>query len=365
MNPIESHAYPWRVLLITGAGGFLGKSLACALISRMRSPDDAPGGVGGQINEPRHVPAPGRLLLTDTGTRPNWCPGDDERIQWVPGDLCDPSVVRRLVDQGVTGVFHLAGIVSGAAEADFDRGLRVNLDATRALAMACAELYRRQMSDRRPEVSSTGAAIEEPVPVRFVHASSIAVYGVPLPAHIDDGTQPWPTLSYGAQKLACELLLSDMSRRGMIDSLSVRLSGVVVRPALPNGALSAFNSDLIRETLAGRRIVSPVSAAATLWLQSITMSVRNLVHAMALQGAAADGQRAVLLPAVAASVQDIIEAVSTQIGRDVSGLVEFRPNPAIEPMFGRWPRSRTYARALSMGFAADASLAHIVAAALD
>jgi nucleoside-diphosphate-sugar epimerase len=246
----------------------------------MRSPDDAPGGVGGQINEPRHVPAPGRLLLTDTGTRPNWCPGDDERIQWVPGDLCDPSVVRRLVDQGVTGVFHLAGIVSGAAEADFDRGLRVNLDATRALAMACAELYRRQMSDRRPEVSSTGAAIEEPVPVRFVHASSIAVYGVPLPAHIDDGTQPWPTLSYGAQKLACELLLSDMSRRGMIDSLSVRLSGVVVRPALPNGALSAFNSDLIRETLAGRRIVSPVSAAATLWLQSITMSVRNLVHAM-------------------------------------------------------------------------------------
>jgi hypothetical protein len=105
-----------------------------------------------------------------------------------------------------------------------------------------------------------------------------------------------------------------------------------------------------------------VSAQATLWLQSIEITVRNLVHAMGLLGAAPDGQRTVLLPAVAASVQDILEAVSLQVGRDVSELVEFRPNPAVEPMFGRWPRSRAYARAQALGFGGDASLADIIAA---
>ncbi len=358
---------PWRVVVITGAQGFVGQSLARTLIAWMRGLDSMEGAINqlrdAQLDEPRHPSVPRHLLLTDIGPRPSWCPDDDPHIQWISGDLSDPSVVRGLIDQDVTGVFHLAGIVSGAAEADFDKGLRVNLDATRELAMAIAEPHRGQASGRKTESPVSPALPLARSPVRFIHTSSIAVYGVPLPLHIDDHTQPWPSLSYGAQKLACELLLADMSRRGMLDSLSLRLSGVVVRPALPNGALSAFNSDLIRETLAGRPIVSPVSALATLWLQSIEITVRNLVHAMGLRGAAPDGQRAVLLPAVAASVQDIIDAVSLQRGCDVSELVEFRPNPAIEPLFGRWPRSRAYARARALGFGEDASLADIIAAA--
>ena len=362
----ESMTNPWRVVVITGAQGFVGQSLARTLISRMRALDGVAGGIDGpldaRLNEPRSALMPGHLRLTDIGPRPSWCPNDDPRIQWISGDLSDSSVVRGLIDHDVTGVFHLAGIVSGAAEADFDKGLRVNLDATRELAMAIAACHRGQAGRCQTESPAGSVSAVTGSPVRFIHASSIAVYGVPLPAHIDDHTQPWPSLSYGVQKLACELLLADMSRRGMLDSLSLRLSGVVVRPALPNGALSAFNSDLIRETLAGRPIVSPVSAQATLWLQSIQITVRNLVHAMGLRGAAPDGQRTVLLPAVAASVQDIIEAVSLQVGRDVSELVEFRPNPAIEPMFGRWPRSRAYARAQALGFGEDASLADIIAA---
>jgi nucleoside-diphosphate-sugar epimerase len=366
MTRPESMTNPWRVVVITGAQGFVGQSLARTLIAWMRGLDSTEGAIDqlrdAQLDEPRHPSVPRHLLLIDIGPRPSWCPDDDPRIQWISGDLSDPSVVRGLIDHDVTGVFHLAGIVSGAAEADFDKGLRVNFDATRELAMAIAEPHRGQAGGRKTESPVSPALPLARSPVRFIHTSSIAVYGVPLPLHIDDHTQPWPSLSYGAQKLACELLLADMSRRGMLDSLSLRLSGVVMRPALPNGALSAFNSDLIRETLAGRPIVSPVSALATLWLQSIEITVRNLIHAMGLRGAAPDGQRTVLLPAVAASVQDIIEAVSLQAGRDVSELVEFRPNPAIEPMFGRWPRSRAYARAQALGFGEDASLADIIAA---
>jgi nucleoside-diphosphate-sugar epimerase len=284
MTRPESMTNPWRVVVLTGAQGFVGQSLARTLIAWMRELDSTEGSIDqlrdAQLDEPRHPSVPRHLLLTDIGPRPSWCPDDDPRIQWISGDLSDPSVVRALIDHDVTGVFHLAGIVSGAAEADFDKGLRVNFDATRELAMAIAEPHRGQASGRKTESPVSPALPLARSPVRFIHASSIAVYGVPLPLHIDDHTQPWPSLSYGAQKLACELLLADMSRRGMLDSLSLRLSGVVVRPALPNGALSAFNSDLIRETLAGRPIVSPVSALATLWLQSIEITVRNLIHAM-------------------------------------------------------------------------------------
>ena len=170
-----------------------------------------------------------------------------------------------------------------------------------------------------------------------MHASSIAVYGAPLPDRIDDDTAPWPTLSYGAHKLAGELLIGDMSRRGLVDGRSLRLSGVVVRPAQPNGALSAFNSDLIRETLAGRPVISPVSPGATIWLQSIGRTVDNLLHAMALDPQALGPQRAVLLPAVACRIDEIVDAIGRIAGVEATRLVTYRPDERIEPMFGRWP----------------------------
>ncbi len=240
-------------------------------------------------------------------------------------------------------VFHLAGLVSGAAEADFDAGMQANIDGTRHLL----EAMRADRAQARL--------------IRLVHASSIAVYGAPLPARIDDLTEPRPTLSYGMQKLVAEWLIGGMSRRGLIDGRCLRLSGVVVRPANPNGALSAFNSDLIRELLQGRPVVSPVSPEATIWVQSVARTIDNLMLAMTLPASDYGWPRAVLLPALPVRVADIVAAVARVAGRDVSGGVTWRPDPAVESMFGRWPDTFTASRASSLGFVGDSDIGRIVA----
>ena len=262
-------------------------------------------------------------------------------IDWRFGSIGERDFAASLVGPDTACVFHLAGIVSGAAEADFDAGIGVNLDGTRNLLEALG----RRAPGRR---------------VRLVNTSSIAVYGAPMPARIDDDTQPWPTLSYGAHKLAGELLINDMSRRGLVDGRSVRLSGVVVRPPQPNGALSAFNSDLIREPLAGRPVVSPVSARATIWMQSIGQTVDNLLHAMTLEAGSLGQQRAVLLPALACRIDEIVDAVSKVAGADAARLVTYSPDERIEPMFGRWPRPFTATRGRDLGFGVDADLVAMI-----
>src|SRR4051812_22420581 len=177
------------------------------------------------------------------------------------GDIADPAHVRKLFETPIDRVFHLAAVVSGAAEADYDAGRRVNLEATQSLLEACRAQMRR------------GGPV-----VRFVHASSIAVFGTPLPARIDDTTAPAPTLSYGTHKRVAELLIDDLSRRGELDGRALRLPGVLVRPVLPNGALSAFNSDIVREPLAGREVTCPVSPEATIWVASRRTAIANLLH---------------------------------------------------------------------------------------
>jgi nucleoside-diphosphate-sugar epimerase len=327
-------------VLITGAAGFIGSTLAARLAS----------GAGLKDSLGRSF-QPSRLVLCDRA-RAEQAPtplAGQPQIEWRLGSIADPAFAATLVSPRTACVFHLAGIVSGAAEADFDAGLRVNLDGTRHLL----EAARRAGAAR---------AIDGLGPVRLVHASSIAVYGVPIPGRIDDDTQPWPTLSYGVQKLASELLIGDLSRRGFIDGRSLRLSGVVVRPPNPNGALSAFNSDLIRELLAGRPVVSPVSPSATIWLQSIRQTTDNLLHAMALDAAALGSQRAILLPALACRIDEIVEAIAAIAGPDSRRLVTYRPDPRIEPMFGRWPRPFTATRARRLGFGVDGDLAELVRA---
>lgn len=310
--------------LITGAGGFVGSALARKLIA------------AGTF---------GRLLLTDRAPKPDWCPSDSAHVVWLRGDLHDHARLDSLFSGRIDRVAHLAGVVSGAAEADFDLGWQVNLDATRALLARCVAQGR---SGQR---------------LRFVFASSIAVHGVPLPAAIDDHTPASPSLSYGVQKLINELLIAELSRRGWLDGISLRLAGVVVRPALPNGALSGFNSDLIRETLAGRRVVSPVSPEAVIWLQSLETARDALAVTLSMSGAAPDGARVVQLPALAASIDEILTAVSRASGHDARALVDFKPDPAIEPMFGRWPRTRSFGRARAMGLPEDADLRALIASA--
>ena len=320
--------------LITGAGGFVGGALARTLIEKRPARPNLPD-----------RPMAGRLILSDRIPRPDWCPADRADIVWMQGDIASADLLEQLFSEPVTAVAHLAGVVSGAAEADFDLGMRVNLDATRALLERCM---------------AQGRAGRPP---RVVYASSIAVHGVPLPTAIHDPTPASPSLSYGVQKLINEILITEGSRRGWIDGISLRLAGVVVRPALPNGALSGFNSDLIRETLAGRRVVSPVSPEAVIWLQSLSSARDAFAIALAGSGGAPDGARVVQCPAIAASINEILCAVSAASGHDAHALVDFRPNPAIEPMFGRWPRHISFDRARRLGLPEDRDLTELIATA--
>jgi len=258
------------------------------------------------------------------------------------GDIADPMHVRRLFEAPIDRVFHLAGIVSGAAEADWDAGRRVNLDATLLLLDRCRAQARR------------GGPI-----VRFVHASSIAVFGTPLPARIDDATEPRPTLSYGTTKRIVELLLSDLARRGEVDGRALRLSGVVVRPPLANGALSAFNSDVIREPLAGRDYVCPVGPDATIWVASKRTTIANLLRFADVDGAAIGAQRAVTAPALAVSIGELVAALG-RVDPGAPAHVRFAADARLEAQFGRWPRDASFARAESLGLVRDASIDAII-----
>ena len=290
-------------VLVTGADGFIGRALVHALR------------VGHDV------------VATDR---------DD-------GDIADPAHLDRLFAASpFDRVFHLAAIVSGAAEADFEAGRRVNLDATIGLLDRC-----------RAQARHGG-----PV-ARFIHASSIAVFGTPLPARIDDATEAKPSLSYGTHKRVAELLVDNATRRGELDGRALRLSGVVVRPALPNGALSAFNSDVIREPLAGRDYECPVGADATIWVTSRRAAVANLLHLAGLDGAAIGAQRAVTAPALALSIADIVAALG-RFDAAAPGRIRYLPRPAIEAQFGRWPLDCSFARAEALGLVGEASIAALI-----
>ncbi len=325
---------PMTACLITGAGGFVGGALARSLIESRLARPSLPD-----------RPVSGCLILTDQIPPPDWCPTDRADIVWMQGNIASATLLEQLFSEPVTAVAHLAGVVSGTAEADFDLGMRINLDATRALLERCM---------------AQGRAGRPP---RVVYASSIAVHGLPLPTAIHDHTPASPSLSYGVQKLINEILITEGSRRGWIDGISLRLAGVVIRPALPNGALSGFNSDLIRETLAARRVVSPVSPEAVIWLQSLSSARDAFATALAGSGGAPDGARVVQCPALAASIDEILRAVSALSGRDARAWVDFCPNPAIEPMFGRWPRRISFDRARRLNLPEDRDLTELIASA--
>jgi nucleoside-diphosphate-sugar epimerase len=311
-------------ILVTGAAGFVGLHLVKQLLGRESI---AVGGDPGQRFE--------RIVISDRAT-PLIA---DPRIKAVPGNIADPEFAASLVTPEVNLVFHLAGVVSGAAEADLDLGLAVNLDGTRALMDASRAL---------------GSA------PRFVFTSSIAAFGTPLPARIDDNTPGIPSMSYGTQKRMCEMLIDDYTRRGHIDGRALRLPGIVVRPPNSNGALSAFNSDLIREPVAGREVTIPISRGAGLWMMSVRQAAANLLHAASLAPAALGAQRTVNLPAVTVSAGEVIDALE-RAGVPAKRLVRHEVQPAIEAKFGGFTKDFHPDRARALGFTCDAGIAAIVA----
>ena len=294
-------------ILVTGADGFIGSALVAAL---------------GSEHEVR---------ATDRGD----------------GDIADPGHVAGLFARPVDRVFHLAGLPSGATEADYAAGHRVNVESTTLLLRQC-----------RMQVERGG-----PLP-RLVYASSIAVFGVPLPARIDDATVPAPSLSYGTQKRTSELLIDDASRRGDVDGRSLRLAGVVVRRAAPNGALSAFNSDLLREPLSGRDYVCPVGPEATIWITALRTAVANLLRLAAVDASRLGADRAVTAPALAVSVADIVSAMG-RVDPAAAARIHHQPQAQIEAQFARWPLDCSFARAEALDLRADESLDALVRAFKD
>ena len=253
----------------------------------------------------------------------------------VVGNIAYPPFARSLITPEIGVVFHLASLVSGGAEQNFELGTKVNLDATRDLLEAC------RLAGHRP---------------KFVFASSIAVYGGRLPDPVTDETPPAPRISYGAQKLVCEVLIDDYSRRGYIDGRALRLPTVMVRPGTPNTAVSGWASAIIREPLAGRDYVCPVKPETRMACISLARVVESFVHASRVDAGGLGARRAVLLTGISVSAREMWESIRGKAG----GKVRFEPDPALQPVMDAMPKATLSKRAAELGFRPSASIEEIV-----
>jgi nucleoside-diphosphate-sugar epimerase len=262
-------------------------------------------------------------------------------VEAVVADLAAPDVPAALVAGRPEVVFHLAAVVSGEAEADFDKGYRVNVDATRALLDA---------------VRTVG----EGYCPRIVFTSSIAVFGPPLPEVIADDQAPTPVTSYGTQKAIAELLVADYSRRGFLDGVSIRLPTICVRPGAPNRALSAFFSSIIREPLSGREALLPVPESVRHWFASPRAAVDFLLRAAELDSAMLGTCRSLTMPGVSATVGEQIEALRRVGGAEAVRRIRREPDEAVTRIVAGWPGTFDTRRAHALGFRAETSFDEIV-----
>jgi nucleoside-diphosphate-sugar epimerase len=257
----------------------------------------------------------------------------------VVSDLSTPGEAEKLIAPRPQLIFHLAAVVSGEAEADFDKGYRVNLDGTRCLFEAIRKAAYRP---------------------RVVFASSIAVFGAPFPEAIGDEFLNAPLTSYGTQKAIGELLLSDYSRRGFFDGIGLRLPTVCVRPGKPNKAASGFFSGIIREPLAGQEALLPVPETVRHWFASPRAAIGFLLHAAKLDTAQLGARRNLSMPGLSATVGEQIEALRKVAGEQAVRLIRREPDSTIMRIVEGWPRNFDTKRALSLGFRADQSFEEII-----
>ena len=257
----------------------------------------------------------------------------------VVSDLSAPGEAEKLVASRPELIFHLAAVVSGEAEADFEKGYRVNLDGTRQLF----EAIRRE--NYRPKV---------------VFTSSIAVFGAPFPEAIGDEFLHAPLTSYGTQKAISELLLSDYSRRGFFDGIGIRLPTICVRPGKPNKAASGFFSGIIREPLNGQEALLPVPESVRHWFASPRAAIGFLLHAAALDTAKLGQRRNLSMPGVAATVGEQIAALRKVAGEKAARLIRREPDATIMRIVEGWPQNFDAQRALALGFRADKSFEEII-----
>jgi nucleoside-diphosphate-sugar epimerase len=313
-------------IVITGGAGFLGSRLARAILARGSLTD-----ARGEAREVRE------LVLLDIV--PAAIP--DPRVSVVTGDLADPALIERAVTTETDSIFHLAAVVSGQAEAEFDVGMRVNLDATRALLERCRKLLR---------------------PPKFVFTSSLAVFGGPLPDPVPDDAPVTPQTSYGTQKAIGELLVYDMTRKGYIDGRSLRLPTITVRPGKPNKAASSFASGIIREPLAGVDAICPVGRDTRVWVSSPPTVIANLIVGHEVPAAKFAHMRSINVPGILVGVGDMVAALRRIAGDAVANRVKWQLDPAIDRIVSTWPARFAPVLGPALGMRADPDFDSIVRA---
>jgi nucleoside-diphosphate-sugar epimerase len=310
-------------VLIVGAAGMLGGKLASRL-------------AGEGMVDGREIDSISLVDVVEPAIPPGVVAADT-----VVCDITDPVAIGELLAGRPELIFDLAGVVSGEAELDFDKGYRVNLDGTRHLLDA----VRLAGDDYRP---------------RLVFSSSIAVFGPPFPDVIGDEQATTPATSYGTQKAIVELLIADYSRRGFLDGVGIRLPTICVRPGAPNRAASGFFSGIIREPLNGREAVLPVARDVRHWFASPRAAVQNLVHAATIDTAALGCRRSLTMPGVSATIEDEIAALRRVAGEDAVALLRDEPDELIARVVGGWPRAFDARRATGLGFVAESDFDEIV-----
>ncbi|WLS04985.1 D-erythronate dehydrogenase [Shinella oryzae] len=312
-------------ILIIGAAGMIGRKLSRALA--------AAGTVNGRPIR--------RMTLADIVVPETTDFGGE--IETVATDLSRPGAASALIASRPDLIFHFAAVVSGEAEADFEKGYSVNLDGTRALF----EVIRL-------------AGLERPYTPRVVFTSSIVVFGEPLPSVISDTHCVTPLTSYGTQKAICELLLADYSRRGIFDGIGIRLPTISIRPGKPNKAASGFFSSILREPLIGEEAVLPVSENVRHWFASPRAATGFLLHAAEIDTGSLGQLRTITMPGLSATVGDQIEALRRVAGDAATQLIRREPNETIANIISGWPQGFDTRRAEALGFHAEASFEEII-----
>ena len=318
-------------VVITGGAGFLGRRLARSLLARPTLTDGAGNARPISGLTLLDVVAPAGLAA-------------DPRLRVIAGDLADERVIAEALGDRVDSIFHLAAVVSGEAEANFDLGMRVNVDATRRLLERCRA---------------------QKAPAKVVFASSLAVFGGALPDPVPDDAPLMPQSSYGTQKAIGELLVYDMSRKGFIDGRSLRLPTVTVRPGKPNKAASSFASGIVREPLAGLEGVCPVAPGTRMWVTSPRAVVDNLVIGHEAPAAAFRQTRSVNVPGICVGVGEMVDALRRVAGEAVAARVKWALDPAIDRIVSTWPANFDPARGRALGMRADPDFDAIVRAYLQ
>lgn len=313
-------------VLITGSAGMLGKKLADSVAAGARIQ-------GNTIDQ---------LTLVDV-VAPSIPAAMNGKASAIACDFSGPGIASSLLESRPDVIFHLAAVVSGEAEADFDLGYRINLDGSRQLF----EAIRLQGGNG-------------PYCPKVIFASSIAVFGSPFPEQIPDDYFTTPLTSYGTQKAICELLLSDYTRRGIFDGIGLRLPTICIRPGSPNKAASGFFSNILREPLSGREAVLPVSESVRHWFASPRAAVRFMLHAATMNTALIGPRRNLTMPGLSATVADEIEALRRFGGDKAVKLIRRVPDETINRIVAGWPSNFDAARAIHLGFAADRDFDEIV-----